>query len=351
MCFAKENFLPIYAALVLATVLAIALPGAAQDASASAPAEKPAAEQKPQAPLLPEVVAKVGTETITGKEFMADLRYRAKHIEMETGRPAKVDKAFRRATLDALIDSRLIWIQAGNSGIRVNEEDVVEEFEAGKKALGTQEAYDKYLEDLGVNEEQLKKEIRQRLVVEKFVKEKTKDLTIPEDEIQKEYERRKKLGQFMRAQPTTDLANILIYAPTGDPVAKEEAHKKAQAVYERIVAGESFEEVAKQVSDDKYSAKDGGAYLEVLPAQVLPEAAGMIASLKVGEVSKPFASTKGWHIIKVLARNEPGTIPFEKVKDRLKAELLGPQRQEVLKGLVDQIKMIVSVEIYGVDGK
>jgi hypothetical protein len=47
-----------------------------------------------------------------------------------------------------------------------------------------------------------------------------------------------------------------------------------------------------------------------------------------------------------LARNEPGTIPFEKVKEAVRESLLEPKRQEVVRKLIDEIKLIVNVEVY-----
>jgi parvulin-like peptidyl-prolyl isomerase len=331
--------------LATAFLAGIMFASAVAAAEESAPAASPEGAEKQSAPL-PAVVAKVGAEPITGKEFKAGLEYRVRRMEQRSGRPVRVDSRFRQDTINEIIEGRLLRIQAMNSGVQVSEDEVNKEYELGKAELGTKAAHDKYLKDMDLTEDEVRQKIRERLIIEKFVLEKTKDLSVSEEEVAAEYERQKRLGRFMRAVPTSDIANILVYAPEDDPAAIEAAHRKIENVRQRVMAGEDFAAVAREVSEDQYSASRGGEYREVIPSQLLPEAGEKITALAAGEVSEPFKSKRGWHLVKVLAQNEPGTIPFEKVKEAVRESLLEPKRQEVVRKLIDEIKLIVNVEVY-----
>jgi peptidyl-prolyl cis-trans isomerase SurA len=85
-------------------------------------------------------------------------------------------------------------------------------------------------------------------------------------------------------------------APAGDTLL---AYKKAMAVRDRLLAGEKFEDVAKEVSDDISAKTNGGdlGYIPVLTVVYPFETA--IFNMKIGELSMPVRTQFGYHIIKV----------------------------------------------------
>jgi peptidyl-prolyl cis-trans isomerase SurA len=81
-----------------------------------------------------------------------------------------------------------------------------------------------------------------------------------------------------------------------------EAKEIIDKLYERIMNGDSFAELAKSNSDDPGSAIDGGDLKWVNPGSMVPEFEQVMDQTPVGQVSKPFRSQFGWHIVKVVAR-------------------------------------------------
>ena len=127
------------------------------------------------------------------------------------------------------------------------------------------------------------------------------------------------------------VAHIMKNIPRG-PQAEGAPDPKQQidSIYSEIQKGVSFEEICAQTSDDKYTAKNGGAYPWVNRASRFPkEWLDVAYSLQnVGDISEPFATQFGWHIMKLvdrrkLAPREEGTdakliAQFQKDKDRMK---------------------------------
>lgn len=73
---------------------------------------------------------------------------------------------------------------------------------------------------------------------------------------------------------------------------------------ERILGGGDFAELAKLHSEDRGSAALGGDLGWVSPGQMVPQFEDAMNSLKANEVSEPFQSQFGWHIVQVSERRE-----------------------------------------------
>ncbi len=78
----------------------------------------------------------------------------------------------------------------------------------------------------------------------------------------------------------------------------EAARAKINDIRNDILEGRrSFADAAKQFSEDPGSAVDGGSLGYAVPSRYDPAFAEVMVSLKKGEISQPFKSSFGWHII------------------------------------------------------
>ncbi|PIE24873.1 MAG: molecular chaperone SurA [Neptuniibacter caesariensis] len=81
---------------------------------------------------------------------------------------------------------------------------------------------------------------------------------------------------------------------------KEQAKRQIEQLYQRIKSGESFASLAKEYSDDPASGSEGGSLGWTQNGQMVPEFEQVMNSTAVGQVSTPFESRFGWHILTVL---------------------------------------------------
>jgi len=89
-----------------------------------------------------------------------------------------------------------------------------------------------------------------------------------------------------------------------------------------------FAALARQHSDDTATATDGGDLGLQALSQLAPEARPVVSELKDGQVSEPFRTAAGWHLIK-LEKTEPArTASFEEVREQLSATLREQRRRE-----------------------
>jgi len=85
-------------------------------------------------------------------------------------------------------------------------------------------------------------------------------------------------------------------------LTNDEAHAKLLGVRQKIIDGADFAEQAKEYSEDIGSMLSGGDLGWSLPGQFVPEFESMMGQIEIGEVSVPFRSQFGWHILQVQER-------------------------------------------------
>ena len=104
---------------------------------------------------------------------------------------------------------------------------------------------------------------------------------------------------------------------------------KAREVFEKIAHGSDFAQLAKEYSKDPGSKDQGGELGFFTRGQMVPQFEEAAFKLKKGEVSEPFESQFGWHILRVDDRRQRAAPAFEAVKDRVVASMIHQKAQQV----------------------
>jgi peptidyl-prolyl cis-trans isomerase SurA len=100
----------------------------------------------------------------------------------------------------------------------------------------------------------------------------------------------------------THARHILIR--TSADISDEDARQTLVDLKQRIEAGEEFADLANEYSDDPGSKIQGGDLGWASPGTFVPAFERVMDSLANGEISDPFKSQFGWHIMQVLERRE-----------------------------------------------
>ena len=90
---------------------------------------------------------------------------------------------------------------------------------------------------------------------------------------------------------------------------------EAKSALKRIMGGEEFEKVAKEVSKDPGS--EGGDLGWFTKDRMVPEFADAAFKLDVGQMSDPVKSPFGWHLIEILDKRQKTPPTFDQVKDQV----------------------------------
>jgi peptidyl-prolyl cis-trans isomerase SurA len=98
-------------------------------------------------------------------------------------------------------------------------------------------------------------------------------------------------------------ARHILIKPT-ELIDAEEAQRRLKRLKGRVEAGEGFDDLARGHSDDKVTAAKGGDLGWVSPGDLVPRFEQAMEGLKPNELSDPFDTEFGWHIVQVLGRRE-----------------------------------------------
>ncbi|HYM13102.1 MAG TPA: peptidyl-prolyl cis-trans isomerase [Bryobacterales bacterium] len=124
-----------------------------------------------------------------------------------------------------------------------------------------------------------------------------------------------------RVQDRVRVTHILFKTTDRTPDEIKKIEAKAQDVLKQVKAGKDFAALAKEYSDDTPSATKGGEIGWVTHGQTVPEFEQKAFSLKPGEVSGLVKTQYGFHIIKVLDRENAHLKTFQEVEPAIRQEL------------------------------
>jgi peptidyl-prolyl cis-trans isomerase SurA len=251
------------------------------------------------------------------------------------------------AILKQLIDDEIMLQKAEKLGLLATDEEV-----DGKlnelKAPYTQEEFAKRLKERGLTVDDLKREFRRNITIEKVInKEITSKITISDADISNYYNTHK--ADFNLVEPRYHLAQIVVTtvpnpesgALKNKALNEADARKKIQMIENRLDSGEDFATVAMNYSEDASTAGNGGD-MGFIPESAIksdPTAREIVSKLKAGQTSGVIpvmdpASRQvvGFRIVKLLAREPAGQRELNdpRVQQSIREQLRG-RREQLLK--------------------
>ena len=129
---------------------------------------------------------------------------------------------------------------------------------------------------------------------------------------------------------------------------------EAEKVLERLKRGEKFENIAREVSIDSESARNGGDIGYFSRGQIVPEFEKAAESMKIGEISGPVRTRFGYHIIKITDKKTGPVAEFDRVKDIIQQKLAGEKQKDAfdsyLAALTKKYKVVINKEALAASG-
>ncbi|EGV45113.1 peptidylprolyl isomerase [Bizionia argentinensis JUB59] len=139
------------------------------------------------------------------------------------------------------------------------------------------------------------------------------------------------------------VAHIMVANKRDDK--QQNSKTRIQEIYKKINQGEAFSSLAKQFSEDKSSVEKGGELVAFSGGELSSSEFEEVAfSLeKEGQVSKPFETGFGWHIIKLIKKTELAS--FDAMKPELEGRVKRDSRSKLINtSLVNNLKERYSIK-------
>lgn len=282
--------------------------------------------------LVDRIVAVVNDEIVTLSELEASSR-----PFMQEGDSEERKQALYKDILDQLIAERLLGQQIKDAGISVTEDEVdraIKDILRQNKIA--EEDLREAVESRGMSMGQYREDLKTQLIRLKVVDLKVRSrVVIPEADLKAEYDRK------VRDSKKEELVHIRhIYFRWGespDPGEKVRVLGTAEAARQRVLAGESFAQVAEEVSQGPTAAQ-GGDLGEMGAKSLLPELARGIQGVKVGEISKPIETQGGVHVVVVESRRFKEPVSFAELRDQIYQDLYTKEVERQMKIWLDELR-------------
>ncbi len=141
----------------------------------------------------------------------------------------------------------------------------------------------------------------------------------------------------------THVRHILL--KTSAVVTDAEARAKLEQLRKQILAGADFAKLAREYSQDPGSASKGGDLGWLNPGATVPEFQAQFDKLQVGQISQPFKTPFGWHIVQVLGRRQEDETR-EYTRNKAYEELYARKSEEILRQWVSALKDSAYIEYH-----
>jgi len=294
----------------------------------------------------PLILAQVNDRQISERDLDLALKVMSyQNAEMANIKTDEDREKVRRAVLQQLISKELLYSEALKTGLKEKDELIQAGYQEVVSRFGSEEAFIQSLTERGVTRDWFMKELEQQVLIQTLVKQKVRDqVTISDEQALSFYEKQKE--QFVDKEKVR-ASHILIRLESGaSEKEKMEARKKIDAVRERALKGEDFNELAAANSQDP-SAQENKGDLGFFPRGVMvPEFEKVAFELEPGTVSEVVETPFGYHIIKVAERQAERSVSFEEVKPRLKEYLKDAVSQEFLSKYIDSLREQAKIEVF-----
>lgn len=246
-------------------------------------------------------------------------------------------EAFRKQTLDNLIDNELIIQQSKKEGFKVTKTEVKKKIDEIKKAYPSEEAFRAELAQSGLKESDVPIQVERLLYAEKVIGKLFEKLKVSDTEISEFYEKNKKTFE---TPATVNFDHIF---------SREEA--TATTALKAIKKGLSFDDAVLKYSED-LTTKQNKGNIGTQTASSLEQVFGKeftdaVFGFKAGEVAnRVVKSTQGFHVLRLVTKQDASLKTLEEVRDQIKNQLISEKQRSTYESWIKEIRSRAKIKKY-----
>lgn len=265
--------------------------------------------------------------------------------------PAQL-KTLESQMLDRLIQVQLLLQKATDADKAAGKKTADTQMKTLLERAGSPEALNRQFTALGMSMNQLRARLEQEGTAQATLVREL-NVTVTDDEAKKFYDDHP--ADF--EQP--EMVRIAqVFLSIQDPVTGAELSdtemaakkKEMQDILKRARAGENFSNLVEQYSEDVGSKNKGGVYL-IARGQTLPEFEAVAFTLNTNQISDVITTTRGYHLIKLLAKMPAKKMDYNGVASDLKQALIQQKAAKLAPAYLAGLKKDAGADILDPDLK
>jgi peptidyl-prolyl cis-trans isomerase SurA len=256
---------------------------------------------------------------VNGTEIKRDdvEKYYRSQVNPEAQEPSQEEAlSLKLNVVEQLINNEILLERAKKLNLEASDGEVEDKFTELKSPF-TEEEFQKQLKDRSMGVDDLKRDLRRQLSIQKLLnREVASKISISDQDVVDFYNANH--NQFNVAEPQYRISQIVI-TPRKDPSVRNrknddatneaEAQRKAKMLVDKLNSGSDFAQLAMDYSEDANTAATGGD-LGYIPESSLSQSDPLlkktVLALKPGQVSTPIVLKDSTRILKLVAREAAG---------------------------------------------
>jgi len=291
-----------------------------------------------QGRTLNRIAAVVGDDIILTSEVDQLVRQQTQQQQMSYS-----DDLWMEA-LQQLVDQKILAEQARrDTNLTVSDEQLSQSLDRrvnqmAERAGGTDQLEKIYGRSMLEIKQQFRSDFRSQMLAQRLRQRRMQNIDITPSEVRQWFERIP-TDSLPNLPKTVRLSHIVQY-PDPSEEARSEAETLLTSIRDSILSDEAtFEEMARQFSDDSGTASSGGNLGSVTLDQLVPEFAAVATRTPEGQVSQVFynQNQQGYHILRVNSRSG-STVNLDHILIKVQSDQSGAERaKSVLRSVRDSI--------------
>lgn len=313
-----------------------AAPAVAEPAKASAAQD--ALKTSPSDPM-----ARVNGTTITRQEVDRAVKVMLAQNQVEQPLSADLLKQAQDAALDQLAAAELLFQEASKHEVKDLDKQVADKVAVNRAKFTSDAEFEKALKAVDMTMNDIREFTRKDIIISRFIDDElAAKIKVSDADIKKFYD--ENVEKYFTKPESARASHILIGVDEkASAEERKKAKEKAEALLKRVKAGEDFATIAKSDSTCP-SASQGGDLGTFGRGQMVPPFEKAAFALKPGQVSDVVETQFGYHIIKLVEKEEAGKESFESVKGKIAEFLKREKTQKSVVDLVAKLKETAKIE-------
>jgi parvulin-like peptidyl-prolyl isomerase len=275
-------------------------------------------------------VATVNGEQIGIQEFVKRLEEEKTLVKIETTLKPEQIASLKEEVLNHLIDEKVMLQRAGQLAITVGDAETEARIGEIKKDYSA-DSFDSLFDNGGIDYPAWKKALQKRMLLEKVIAQDVNaKIRVTDADAELYFKANRKI--YVSAQRVHAVQIVV------------RDRDRAKGILKRLKAGEDFGKVAREVSIGPEAERGGD--LGFFERGMMPEAIDRVVfSLPVGKLSSVVRSPYGFHLFKVLEKEDARGGKFMDIKDWVRSDLQKLKEAEEYKRWVESLKAAAVIRI------
>lgn len=296
-------------------------------------------------------VAIINLEPVTREQLELAV---ARHLHQRGKRPEEIPAKnlamIKRAVLQTVIDDTLVRQYADGEKFVAPPAEIAAFVESWQSQFATPEERIARAADQGLTDEAIATELARLWSRKRWIEKRIAPaVMVTEEEAKSWFEENRGNAEsgfregFIEPEKVR-ARQIFLSTVEVDDQSREDLIRE---IHRKLTIGEAdFEALAKDHSEDERTREKGGD-LNWFSRKRLPEDfTGPVFALAPGQVSEPFKTRLGWHIVEVLERQSESPVSYEEVAVAIKQHLESERTEATLKELMGKLRKVANLQLF-----